>query len=143
MNDHRHFSFAGFADQCPYLGGFPVWEARAYFQRYTGQTAWADDTNCEEPEERPSASTEQAQHAIKVYPNPANNRVTFADLPRAAARQQVELYSLTGYQVAMVPVAAGRSTVEIQVGELPTGLYLYRVHTDGQQAIVGKIHIVH
>ena len=143
MNDHRHFSFAGLADQCPYLGGFPVWEARAYLQHYTGQTAWADDTNCEEPEERPSASTEQAQHAIKVYPNPANNRVTFADLPRAAARQQVELYSLTGYQVAMVPVAAGRSTVEIQVGELPTGLYLYRVHTDGQQAIVGKIHIVH
>lgn len=131
------------AEQCPYLGGFPVWEARAYLRRYTGQTAWGDDANCAEPEERPSASAEQTQYAIKVYPNPANNRVVFADLPRTTAQQQVELYSLTGFQIASVPVAAGRSTVELQVGELPTGLYLYRVHADGQQAIVGKIHIVH
>jgi hypothetical protein len=42
-----------------------------------------------------------------------------------------------------VPVATGQNTVEINTGETPTGLYLYRVHTDGQQAIVGKINIIH
>jgi len=131
------------AEQCPYLGGFPVWEARAYLRRYTGQTAWGDDANCAEPEERPSASVEHAQHAIKVYPNPANNRVVFADLPRTAAKQQIELYSLTGHPVAIVSVALGQNAVEINTGNLPTGLYLYQVRTEGQQTVTGKINIIH
>ena len=131
------------ADQCPYLGGFPVWEARAYLRRYTGQTAWADDTNCEEPEERPSASTEQKQNTIKVFPNPATNRVVFTGLPHTATDQQIELYSLTGHPVAVVSVAVGQNTLEINTGNLPTGLYLYQVRAEGRQTVTGKLNIIH
>jgi plastocyanin/DNA/RNA endonuclease YhcR with UshA esterase domain len=70
---------------------------------------------------------------IKVYPNPASENVTI-ELPQG--NKVISLFNITGVEVLHL------ETLELQqnlnVGQLPSGVYMLRIAIDGKQAI-GKL----
>jgi hypothetical protein len=71
---------------------------------------------------------------LQNAPNPFNpsTRIYF-DLP-VRSHVTLKVYTAIGQEVATVvdgPVEAGRSNVEFDASSLPSGLYLYRLQTDG------------
>ena len=71
---------------------------------------------------------------LSVYPNPATEYVIFKtkEIPQSA---QVELFDINGKKVS-VQSLGGNS--QIYVGDLPVGIYLYRLFYGGK-TLTGKI----
>lgn len=83
---------------------------------------------------------------VVAFPNPANNMANIKFIAPQKGNVTVELYSITGAKVATVfngEVEAGIATVaEVNVSEVPAGVYIYRVTTDNEVKS-GKIQIAH
>lgn len=78
---------------------------------------------------------ENANNAMSVYPNPANNVITVAN----AAGAQISIYNLAGQQVANIASASANQT--INVANLSEGLYVIRV-ANGNQVSTSKFSVV-
>ena len=72
---------------------------------------------------------------LHAWPNPFNPRTEIGFvLDRAAARVQVRVFDARGREVARPfrgALDAGAHTVRWRAGDLPSGVYLYRVEADG------------
>jgi hypothetical protein len=81
---------------------------------------------------RPSVSRVEFQN---TYPNPARQRVTARfTLPRPAAQDAtLQLYDVLGREVRSidVPEHAGRHEQTLDVGGLPSGVYVLRLEAGG------------
>lgn len=71
---------------------------------------------------------------LTVYPNPAKDLVLF-DLPNSSGSATVELYDIQGKKVIQQKLTETR---QLAVGQLPKGLYLYRL-TDSETFYTGKL----
>ncbi|OWY23310.1 hypothetical protein C7N43_06980, partial [Sphingobacteriales bacterium UPWRP_1] len=68
---------------------------------------------------------------VVVYPNPAQNTLTFQRVSKSPLGDLgVSLLSLTGQTVLQTTLAAGQTSRTISVAQLPVGLYLYIVSGD-------------
>ncbi|QQS29476.1 MAG: T9SS type A sorting domain-containing protein [Sphingobacteriales bacterium] len=89
--------------------------------------------------------------SILVYPNPAQNTLTFA-LPEGLTPPSggwgvegdlgVSIYNLTGQMVLQTTLAAGETNKTISVAHLPEGVYLYSVEQSGSVLARGKVAVV-
>lgn len=80
-----------------------------------------------------------------LYPNPASESVTVEYYAPEAGATSVSMYSLSGMLVKQVGFNAqdqGIFKKEIEVGNLPNGLYLYIVSINGH-LFKGKLNIIH
>lgn len=75
--------------------------------------------------------------SVSVYPTPAAStvNVSFKALENAAA---AELFDMTGRRVAVYPVAAGSSNMQIAVEGLANGIYMLRLADATAKVIVRK-----
>jgi hypothetical protein len=71
---------------------------------------------------------------LTLYPNPAKDFVVF-DLPNSSQSATVELYDIQGKKIIQQKLT---ETKQIAVGQLPKGLYLYRL-TDSETFYSGKL----
>ena len=78
-----------------------------------------------------SASVAEQEFAVlSVYPNPANNMVSFNLVNDA----QVSIFDITGRMVSTMNMAAGQG--QCQVGNLENGVYFLNVrYADGKMEI--------
>ena len=79
-----------------------------------------------------------------AYPNPTNGPAAIDLTLDRALDLRVALYDVVGRQVALLaegPVAAGETTVEMDVADLSPGVYLLRVEADGQ-AVVRRMTVL-
>jgi len=76
--------------------------------------------------------TVDALHIQEGYPNPAHDRVTVPYASPNAQEVTVSVYDILGRQVQSVPhdMAAGRSTMDVDVSRLSSGTYFLRVESD-------------
>jgi subtilisin family serine protease len=75
---------------------------------------------------------------MRVYPNPANEQflIEVADLP---SNGSLELFDLTGQLLNRQAIGSGRNQIlEVKIGDLPRGMYLYRLQSGGKTG-AGKI----
>ncbi|QQS30258.1 MAG: T9SS type A sorting domain-containing protein [Sphingobacteriales bacterium] len=89
--------------------------------------------------------------SILVYPNPAQNTLTFA-LPEGLTPPSggwgvegdlgVSIYNLTGQMVLQTTLAAGETNKTISVAHLPVGMYLYVAEQAGSVLARGKVAVV-
>lgn len=70
---------------------------------------------------------------VKVYPNPASENV-MVELPQG--NKVISLFNITGVEVLHLETSELQQN--LNVGQLPSGVYLLRISIDGKQAI-GKI----
>ncbi|WP_176521705.1 T9SS type A sorting domain-containing protein [Longimonas halophila] len=76
--------------------------------------------------------TVDALHIREGYPNPAHDRVTVPYASPNAQQVTVSVYDILGRQVRSAPreMAAGRSTMQVDVSRLSSGTYFLRVESD-------------
>jgi hypothetical protein len=79
----------------------------------------------------------------EVWPNPADQKVYVHSSIPLAQGGKIEIYSVTGKVIAFSKIPANSNTSVINVNDLPTGIYFYRICN--QNAIVkkGKLIISH
>ena len=78
------------------------------------------------------------------YPNPFNPQTTLVFGLKEPADVQIELFDLTGRRVQTLVsehLAPGNHTRSVGLGELPTGLYLYRMRA-GDRVFTRTLHLV-
>jgi hypothetical protein len=75
-----------------------------------------------------SVAKKTVQTGLRVFPNPAENRVTFdfGDSP-ARAPGQLLIYDPSGRNMAEFPVAKGKTSITIDLRKYPPGIYFYRL----------------
>ncbi len=76
---------------------------------------------------------------FKVYPNPAQDRI-FVDVPEGQLPSQIEIMDLQGRILKSENLANTRS--EVQIENLPQGVFIYRVLSGNEIVKTGKI-VVH
>ncbi|QQS28812.1 MAG: PKD domain-containing protein [Sphingobacteriales bacterium] len=95
----------------------------------------------------------KGENSILVYPNPAQNTLTFAltegskspsgDLGvTEGGKVEIKLLSLTGQTVLQTTFAAGETHKTVSVAHLPAGLYVYVVENGGVVVARGKVAVV-
>ncbi|OWY25889.1 hypothetical protein C7N43_32955, partial [Sphingobacteriales bacterium UPWRP_1] len=99
----------------------------------------------------PDCSGGQGGEEILVYPNPAQNTLTFALnnalkspsglVPSTRRDLGVSLYSLTGQLVLQTQIPAGEANKTISVAHLPAGVYVCRWQS-GASGASGYIKVV-
>lgn len=72
---------------------------------------------------------------IRVYPNPCNDRFQISGIDRG--KNTISIHSLTGKCVYRAALNIPQS--EINVSQLPAGIYFYRVYSDTKMLKSGKL----
>lgn len=75
---------------------------------------------------------------IKVYPNPTSNFVN-VDLPQNEMTGTLSIVSASGQLVRSVQSAEGEMSIQIDVQDLPKGIYLVRWVQSDEQVVVRKL----
>jgi hypothetical protein len=80
-------------------------------------------------------------NAIKVFPNPATDKITFAAHMNNESLSQVEVFDATGRQVEGIVVENNRT--ELNTNAYSEGLYMYNAYNDKKELIgIGKFNVV-
>jgi hypothetical protein len=87
-----------------------------------------------------SATESQQQTEISLYPNPAKNQVLFIMNDYYPQNGRLNLYDNLGRLQKSKKISQGWN--ELNVQELPRGLYYYEVQDDGRQVYRGKLVLV-
>ncbi|UPT66193.1 MAG: serine hydrolase [Sphingobacteriales bacterium JAD_PAG50586_3] len=91
------------------------------------------DLECDE-----TAIIETKPMGIKVYPNPSNNIINIQFAKPINKSAVVELYNNSGQLVYGEVLVEGSTTYNLNIGNQPAGMYIYKVQTnDG--VVTGKV----
>ena|GEM_PF-1317185 len=119
------------ATQCVYTAGPSVGNARSLYERFTGD--FLPETDCDGLFERDIQSqnkTKQHLGLASVYPNPANDLI-FIDLADfdPGCTYHVECINVFGQTNFRRTLRNPRN--QIQIGDLPNGIYQFRILKNG------------
>ncbi|MBW8051506.1 MAG: T9SS type A sorting domain-containing protein [Cytophagales bacterium] len=85
----------------------------------------------------------QNNYSITVYPNPANETVTFDyKLPENTNDAVISIYNLVGNQLKSYRIDNERGTINITISDLPNGLYFYSLKVDNNTIARNKLLII-
>lgn len=87
-----------------------------------------------------TATIGEAEKAVVLFPNPANNTVTVSSRNATPELEQVTLVNITGAIVHQQKITGNQ--LQLQVGQLPPGIYLLRIQTS-KGTLIRKIEIQH
>jgi PKD repeat protein len=79
------------------------------------------------------------RNSVKVYPNPANDKLTLEKLPNDAS---VEIYSITGELVYFIEIKSNQNEIAINVNDFIEGTYVVKIKSS-EVVSVQKILITH
>jgi hypothetical protein len=72
---------------------------------------------------------------IFTYPNPFNQSVTFKLAPPATSQITIDIYNILGRRVESLSFSPNtQQGITWDAGDNPSGVYFYRVHSDGNQS---------
>ena len=109
------------------------WRVRA-LQGGIGQ-AWSETWTFTTQQSVSTGATLAANTGLHLFPNPTDGVVTLAFNSPAGQQAQIRLLDLTGKSVRSFGVqqlAAGQNTMQLQLNELPTGIYLLQVQLENK-----------
>lgn len=122
------------AAKCPFTDGTSVYQARAFLMPYDS-TSYINACEFNAPPNSSSRFTSNANagveidnpHSIetKVYPNPASDELTVVT---EAVDARIIIYNILGVEVINEAIP---STLKLNVKEIPSGTYLYKITVDG------------
>jgi hypothetical protein len=87
--------------------------------------------------------TVQTDGEIMVYPNPASEILTLQSKNEAADFKQVIIYNALGQMVKTIATPNGGSRLEIDVRNLPEGLYSYELTDHNHLRQTGRVVVQH
>jgi hypothetical protein len=136
------------AEECPSEYGMAVYMARAMLSTLdTVPYQYAHE--CEEvylpPSERRGEEEDEGgiteeDNGFRVYPNPANDLLIIRGVLSESEKATFELQTVTGSRLKTVRLKDGKT--QIDVSDLPSGLYIYRILVNEQTKTTGKQVII-
>jgi len=130
------------ANECPYLGGQAVYEARSLLNLFLNSDIHYGDS-CTSP--TTDRSVQLPEHAYqpfvnaKVYPNPASTTVTIETIVPKGQSGRITFYSMLGDNVLSKDLKNNLTSCDIS--QLKDGMYFYKIEITGQVASIGKLVI--
>lgn len=77
---------------------------------------------------------------LKAFPNPVSNRLTIMyDLPFGIESAILTVTDLQGRMISNYPVQGNTNRLDLQVSQLPDGVYFYTIHSGNYQSNPAKI----
>lgn len=90
------------------------------------------------------AAIEPLHNIVNIFPNPADKELTINVNPKTNGFYLVEIITLSGTVAATRNIKAmGNTTETMQIGHLPNGSYLVRVHHEGTPDLVKRVVVMH
>jgi hypothetical protein len=131
------------AEQCPYEGGNAVYRARAFLTVLTQQyVSYNDSLLCVPLEllrvrsdKEMLLQTAKDDTGLRIFPNPAQTEINITWNVPAETPGMLMMYDVFGRQVQQQVLAAGANAHTLNIGDLPEGLYFFRLRFLGWDAI--------
>jgi PKD repeat protein len=136
----------GIAKQCPEVGGYSTYWARAWHSILTG--VLIAPLGCEGVEERsqsewPETDLKLTEARFSLFPNPAQQDVTIEySLPADWEHPRLVISSIAGIAVAEYYVDPAISTLKLPVGDLPNGIYFLQIASGNKKTGVQNLIII-
>ena len=129
------------AFQCPFTGGYAVYQARAIREAYAGATFYDDEQLCFS-NQRETHESEPSNIKIQVYPNPAAD-VAFILLSGVIEEKEIvkviDIYGALRWQYYL---RADENLVQCKLSNLPSGIYCVEyLLSDGSKVCSSKFTI--
>jgi hypothetical protein len=117
------------AAQCPETGGPAVHQARAWLDHINGTcTVWTDNCPLQPANNQRTASASQPKEAsITIFPNPATKQATLSWELTDETVAVFTLFNAQGKQISSQVLTAQTGTLEIDIANLPAGVYFWGI----------------
>jgi alpha-tubulin suppressor-like RCC1 family protein len=117
------------AAQCPETGGPAVHQARAWLDHINGTcTVWTDNCPLQPANNQRTASASQPKEAsITIFPNPATKQATLSWELTDETVAVFTLFNAQGKQISSQVLTAQTGTLEIDIANLPAGVYFWSI----------------
>jgi len=135
------------ANLCPDIAGTAVFDARSLVRIFNDSAYFNDSTICSDG----SGGIELAKMKLpldtiktsylKVYPNPAKEQVTIT-YQLANSSGLFELYDVTGRLVTSFDITTSSGQMTLSVADIPSGIYIYKLVSDGDSDKLGKLAVI-
>jgi|SRR6185312_9289005 len=79
--------------------------------------------------------------ASSLFPNPANANATFTY--HSTNNAQLSIYNSLGQSVKTLELSSSKETVNINVSDMPSGIYICKLQSQGAEAIFRKLIVSH
>jgi hypothetical protein len=121
--------------QHPAQGGDAVYTARVMLRIFV------DDATGNYFNYRVAAATETTAQAVEVFPNPANNQITITGHYAETDVVVFSLYDLTGRLLLSEQLKTGNGTLNLDLGAVQPGAFLYQITVNGAVTTTDKLVI--
>jgi len=130
------------AEQCPLVGGSAVYQARALYQMHEVRD-FDDSVYCESVAPRATMPKQRVTStSMTILPNPADQYLLI-QLPTEDLNRRIRLLDTNGRSLGEWMVLPDANQQQIRTSELPAGLYLIQLWTNGRIVDTQRIVIVH
>jgi len=130
------------AIQCPFAGGPAVYRARGLYLVVNDSIYFDDEEACNSINYRISADMGIPDYFVFAYPNPAQDILTFDYELIDFNDASVSIFDLTGRLILEKALNIDETQSKINLANLSSGIYFYRVIGDGQDLKQEKIIII-
>jgi|SRR6185312_2592486 len=86
------------------------------------------------------------ENALRIsapYPNPAGNNVSFNYNLNNIEQAKLEVYNTIGQCMQTLPVSASATKLNLNVGGLPSGIYICKFSANGAEPVFQKLIVTH
>jgi len=130
------------AIQCPESGGKAVPVAQSIYRLIVDTITFENDTNCGGSSPRMAKVENSKSKSSFVYPNPASNSATLKfSLPEKQFRWFI-IYDVTSRELVRFPLYTESMEFEFNTDIMNTGIYYYKIISEGKIESNGKFTIV-
>lgn len=131
------------ADQCPIDGGFAVYAARGFYQRFNPLAYWDDLSDCGGGSERSAFQKNAGDRALIFRPNPSNDLTMISAPSTLESDVRIYLYGPTGIKVHELTIRKEQASAFLNTAAFPPGVYVYKALMQGEVVQTGKLVIIH
>jgi len=135
------------AIQCPLSGGEAVLRARAIMVALGSLPMAYDDEKICFAQQRLGVE-DRGNHTnhptgVWVYPNPAHDLLNIAWYDSGETAPKLEVFDAYGRAVRSVNLAGNAGSTQLDISQLPAGIYVYHVYLSGAASFSNKLTIQH
>jgi hypothetical protein len=130
FTDEQLSDIFSIANQCPDAGGPAVYSARSLYALVNDTIIYNDDSLCASNAREFLPENEQPDennNDVIMYPNPANTEVTFEFNKPINTSYEIQIFNVLGAKTITQNVSTGSVSKEINVSDLPCGIYFVRI----------------
>jgi Secretion system C-terminal sorting domain len=147
LSDSTWTWLAGIANNCPAAMGGGVYAARHLYATHSAGVLYNDNVSCNINNSYKKESDSDNEDDmigtgyVTVFPNPAHSSVNISYGCTSSNDGLLDIYDMLGHKVLSKVLSISSHEAIVDVSNVPSGLYIYKVMFDGCGAYSGKLLI--